>query len=115
VFGKDRHKNNPHPAFSTQLYTKPQQSADFYGPRWKKAHTRPTFAPDRKTDWNVGFENAPSLPECLALCNLKLGCLGQHTAVCQIHAAQLLTALCPPIAQQTSCLLCGNIYQIDGI
>ena len=38
----------PHSAFSTQLYTKQQQSADIYGPRWKEAHTSRTFAPDKK-------------------------------------------------------------------
>jgi hypothetical protein len=34
-------------AFSTQLYTKPQWSADLCGPRWKEAQTRSTAAPNR--------------------------------------------------------------------
>ena len=46
VFGEDETKKTAvQRAFSTQLYTKPQRSANFCGPRWKEAQTRSTVAP----------------------------------------------------------------------
>jgi len=48
LFGEDREKTAVKRTFSTQLYTKPQRSVDFWGPRWTEAQTRSTAAPDIK-------------------------------------------------------------------
>jgi len=48
------------------------------------------------------------------VCKWKLGWLGQCTVVCEMYAAQLLTALCSPNAQQTSSRLRGNFFKING-
>jgi len=48
------------------------------------------------------------------VCKWKLGWLGLFSVVCEMCAAQLLTALCSPNAQQTGSRLCGNFYKING-
>jgi hypothetical protein len=103
-------------AFSTQIYTKPQRSVIVVSRDGRKHKHVPQLHKTEKTDRNLGFENAPSSAGMSCkVCKLKLGCVGQCTAVCQMHAAQLLTALGPPNAQQTISLLRGNICKINGI
>jgi len=51
-----------------QLYTKPQRSADFCGPLWKKHKHVPQLHQTEKTNLNLGSKNTSSLPECLAVC-----------------------------------------------
>ena len=89
VFGADRHRTAVQCAFSTHLYTQPQQSANIFRPRWTEAQTRSTVAPDRKDGPEFWLWKNISLPEYLAQCvngNSAVWVSVKSFAKCTLHS-----------------------------
>jgi len=104
VFDEDR-CSKLHTVCLAQIIHETHRNIDYFGLLLKQTPTRPAGVPERKETTGIHALN------CNAFATFVDGhwaWLAPFTAVCKMHAAQLLTVLCSPNAQKNDTVLCGS-------